>query len=67
MEKEKWELIVSAGNKDDLQKCINKYYYSTGYIITDDNKIYNTIKEKFLGDNKRVIVKKNRWRYEILM
>ena len=44
--KEKWSLIISATSKEELQKLINKYFYSTGFIITEDNNLYNTIKEK---------------------
>lgn len=56
-------LIASAGSKEALQKCINDFYYSTNYVITEDNKVYNTKLNKYLNS---VIVKQqhNRWRFE---
>ena len=66
MKKEKFELLGSAGSKEDLEKLINKFYYSTNWIITEDNRVYNKLKEKF-NDNVRVIIKKNRWRFELSM
>ena len=38
--------VFSAGSKEDLTAMINEYYYSKNYIITEDNRIYNTAKEK---------------------
>ena len=37
-------LIASAGTKEDLEKMINEYYFSTNYIITENNDVYNTKK-----------------------
>ena len=54
-------LIASAGTKEDLEKIINEYYFSTNYIITENNDVYNTKNECTL-DNVNVEVKKNRWR-----
>lgn len=56
-------LIASAGSKEALQKCINEYYYSKNYVITEDNKVYNTKLDKYLDS---VIVKqqRGRWRFE---
>lgn len=59
----KTKTVMSAGSKEDLAAMINEYYYSKNYIITDDNRIYNTAKEKFL-DGMTVIYKRNRWRVE---
>lgn len=56
-------LICSAGNKEDLQRLINKYYYSENYIITDDRKAYNTKTGRY-SDNK-IVVKRGRWRFEL--
>lgn len=56
-------LIGSAGSKEDLEKMINEYYYSTNYRITDDGKIYN-IKTQKLLEGVRVIQKRGRWRFE---
>jgi hypothetical protein len=58
-------ILASAGSKDDLEKMINEYYYSTNYIITEDNKVYNTKVEKTLTSVK-VIFKRNRWRFEMV-
>ena len=55
-------LIASAGTKEDLEKMINEYYFSTNYIITENNDVYNTKKECTL-DTVKVEVKKNRWRF----
>lgn len=55
--------IFSAGSKEDLTAMINEYYYSKNYIITEDNRIYNTIKEKYL-DGMKVVYKRNRWKVE---
>lgn len=35
-------LIASAVTKEDLEKMINEYYFSTNYIITENNDVYNT-------------------------
>lgn len=55
--------VFSAGSKEDLTAMINEYYYSKNYIITEDNRIYNTSKEKYI-DNMKVVCKRNRWRVE---
>jgi hypothetical protein len=52
--------IATAGSKESLQKIINEYFYSHNYIITDDLKIFNTLKNSFL-DGFEVIIKNNRW------
>lgn len=56
-------LTGSAGSKEDLEKMINEYFYSTNFRITDDGKIYNIKNQKFL-DGYRVIQKRGRWRFE---
>ena len=55
-------LIASAGTKEDLEKMINEYYFSTNYIITDNNEVYNTKKECVL-DGAKVEFKRNRWKF----
>lgn len=55
--------VFSAGSKEDLAAMINEYYYSKNYIITDDNRIYNTVKENYM-DTLKVVFKRNRWRVE---
>lgn len=51
--------VFSAGSKEDLTIMINEYYYSKNYIITEDNRIYNTVKGKYL-DGMKVVYKRNR-------
>lgn len=55
--------VMSASSKKDLTAMINEYYYSKNYIITDDGKIFNTVKENIL-DGLQVIQKRGRWRVE---
>lgn len=55
--------VFSAGSKEDLAAMINEYYYSKNYIITDDNRIYNTAKKNYI-DTLTVVYKRNRWRVE---
>ena len=55
-------LIASAGTKEDLEKMINEYYFSTNYIITENNDVYNIKKECAL-DSVKVENKRNRWRF----
>jgi len=61
----KSNLLASASSKEDLQEIINKYYYSINYIITEDNKVYNTKLDKVL-DSVRVIFRRKRWRFEMV-
>ena len=55
--------VFSAGSKEDLTAMINEYYYSKNYIITKDNRIYNTVKENYI-DTLKVVFKRNHWRVE---
>ena len=55
--------VFSASSKEDLTAMINEYYYSKNYIITEDNRIYNTAKENYM-DTLKVVFKRNRWRAE---
>lgn len=55
--------VFSAGSKEDLTAMINEYYYSKNYIITGDNRIYNTVKENYI-DAIKVVFKRNRWSVE---
>lgn len=54
--------ICSAPTKTDLEKLINKYFCSTNYVITDDNKLYNTKMEKYF-DRYIIQEKKSRWSF----
>lgn len=40
----KTKVIMSASNKSDLERMLNKYYYSEDYYITDNLEIKNNIK-----------------------
>ena len=40
----KTRVIMSTNNKADLEKMLNKYYYSEDYYITDNLEIKNNIK-----------------------
>lgn len=53
------KLICSAGNKEDLQKMINEYFFSQNYIITDNNRVYNTKLEKYIDNT--VEIKRGRY------
>ena len=55
----KTRVIMSTNNKADLEKMLNKYYYSEDYYITDNLEIKNNIKtyNGFL----KVRVKKGRY------
>ena len=57
------KLICSAPNKQELEKLINAYYYSTAWIITDDMKAYHPKMNRY-SDNK-ITVKNGRWRFEL--
>lgn len=62
-EKKQYRLIGSSFSKEDLERAINEYFYSTSYIITDEGRVFNTKFNDFL-ENYRVIQKRNRWRFE---
>jgi hypothetical protein len=58
----KTKCLISSPSKEELKKAINKFYYSENYIITDDNRIYNTKLEKYLDNDSLIITaKKGRW------
>lgn len=52
----------SAGSKADLEKMINEYFYSENYVITDDNRVYNSKLDKYL-DDYIIQEKKSRWSF----
>lgn len=52
----------SAGSKADLEKIINEYFCSENYVITDDNRVYNSKLEKYL-DDYIIQKKKSRWSF----
>lgn len=53
-------LIASAGNKKNLQKMINDFYFSDSWIIDAENKLFNTKQNKFASGVK-VENKGKRW------
>ena len=56
--------ICSASTKEDLEKQINNYFLSKNYVITDDNRVYNTKTEKYFSSETYIIVeRKNRWSF----
>lgn len=52
----------TAGSKADLEKMINEYFYSENYVITDDNRVYNSKLDKYLVDYI-IQEKKSRWSF----
>ena len=58
-------LICSAPTKDNLIKLINEFYCSKNYVITEDNKVYNTKLDRFI-DNGIIEFKRNRYYYRII-
>ena len=52
----------STGSKADLEKMINEYFYSENYVITDDNRVYNSKLGKYL-DDYIIQEKKPRWSF----
>ena len=52
--------LATAGNKENLQGLINEYFYSSSYIIDDNNNIINSKNGKQL-ENFKVETKKGRW------
>jgi hypothetical protein len=52
----------STGSKSDLEKMINEYFYSENYVITDDNRVYNSKLDKYL-DDYIIQKKKSRWSF----
>ncbi len=60
----KTSCICSAPTKADLEKQINAYFLSENYVITDDNRVYNTKTEKYWNPNSAIVVEKNgRWQF----
>jgi len=52
--------LATAVSKENLQDLINKYFYSSSYIIDDNNNIINIQNSKQL-ENFKVETKKRRW------
>ena len=58
-------LICASPTKDNLVKLINEFYRSKHYIITDDNKVYNTYLNMFI-ENGIIEFKNNKYYYRII-
>ena len=58
-------LICSSPTKDNLIKLIHEFYRSKHYIITEDNKVYNTYLNMFI-DNGIIEFKNNKYYYRII-
>lgn len=54
-------LVISAPNKESLEKQINLYFYSYHYKINDDLTIYNTKLKKYL-EGYTIVISKNRYK-----
>lgn len=52
---------ISAPNKDKLQELINNYFYSKFYVITDDNKVFNTTKNDYLDYHYQIRISRGRY------
>lgn len=52
---------ISAPTKEQLQEGINKYFYSSGYIINENNQVYNTLTNKFLDYHYQIRVSRGRY------
>lgn len=60
----KTSCICSAPTKADLEKQINNYFLSENYVITDDNRVYNTKTEKYWSSDSVIVVeRKGRWQF----
>ena len=58
-------LICTAPTKEKLLILINEFYRSKYYIITEDNKVYNTYLNMFI-DNGIIEFKNNKYYYRII-
>ena len=58
-------LICSSPTKEKLLILIHEFYRSKHYIITDDNKVYNTYLNMFI-DNGIIEFKNNKYYYRII-
>lgn len=53
---------ISCNTLLELEKKINEYFYSDGYIITDDLQVYNFKMDKFIDYHYSVRQsQKGRW------
>lgn len=60
----KSKIIASAPTKEDLQKLINRYFYSDNYYIDENSKLCNKVKDA--PTNYIIIEKKGRYYFKKL-
>lgn len=58
----KHKVVMSAPSKPELEKMINDYFFSQNYVITEDNRVYNKLKDTYIEDYT-IVTKKNRWQF----
>lgn len=50
-------IIASSSSKERLQNLVNKYFYSTAWVILEDLRLFNSKQNRFctkyLVENKR--------------
>lgn len=54
-------VIISSLTREELEKAINKYFYSECYMITDDLEIYNYKMDKFADKHYQIRQSRGRW------
>jgi hypothetical protein len=57
-------VVISSPSKEALTKAINKYFYSTSWKITEDNKLYNVKLKKYVTGYS-VTNKGKRWQLNL--
>lgn len=58
----KAKTVISAPTKEDLEKCINRYFYSDNYYISEDNRLCNKVKDA--PTSYIIVEKKGRWYFK---
>lgn len=67
-QKLKTHLIASAASKKSIEELVNDNFCSDGnWKVNDDLTAYNTLTGKTLGNDFRIILKKGRYRFELIM
>ena len=57
----KWHTVMSCGSKEELEKMINQYYFSSEYKILEDGTVQNEKTGKIMSLKARNF--KGRWQY----
>ena len=60
----KYRLLARSPTLEDIEKCINEFYFSENYEVSEDGVVRNKKTGKVL-DDVRVIEKKGRFRFEM--